>query len=1470
MLTCAKFMKTFVIAFLTIAFVFLMPEHGFSKNPDMSYWTKNISESNLPEEPGLYDFNAEIEVVGSTVHVMWMTHNADGLERKIYYRRSTDNGETWEPKKVLFTDDDMIEDNTYKRMAVDGNTVHIITSHYGQAGTWFGKLTYLRSTDGGATFDPPRGLFDASEAWHVVDLRITADNGKVTIGFRNQCNWCVNNSYIIFNTDDYGNTFTQHEVYSTDTGSNWSVSDLKRIGDNIYLLYGDGYWYGGIVYADLYFAASSNGGTTFTRQRISVPSKDGNHKIVGYFDVHYVPKIATSGNHVYVTWQGLDEEDKQSVFYRRSTDYGVTFGNAVNLSKAELPLKTLLTGHETIAAKGSYVYAVFLTNDSKVYMKRSLDGGANFEGIQELTAPLGTPYIESGWWPMVKTDPSDSSGAKVHVLWAPPRYLNSIDGGATFTGTVLLSPDFSKYFPNRPQMAIGEDGSIHWVIEKSFYSTALCGGGCDDDIFYRRYNSPPGSSSTNKALSLYASYPEDRFDNMHVPASPSINFTSVMTAEIWINPATGSGRTFRILTKVEALSDSYSPKAYQIGTHDWGGARRPNGGICTTDGEFMNWGGEAISDATWTHMAITYDANAGANNFKLYVNGQLSTAQTVTGNLTTGQGLLFLGNSGANLENFVGAIDELRLWNRALTQAEIAANLGRTLNGNETGLAAYYRFDDSTEDLTGNGNDGILMYRETFAAYSFPYMSSLNVSINPAGGGSVTGTGINCPDDCTEPYSPNTDVTLTATANANYTFTGWSGACTGTGNCVLTMNSDRSVTATFGSVQPQQHTLTVSKLSTGSGTVASTPGGIDCGSDCTETYLSSASVTLTATAGADSTFTGWSGACTGTGNCVLTMDSDKSATATFTQEQPQQRTLTVNKAGTGEGTVSTSDKLKLINCGDDCGEPYPISTKPKKVTLKEKPDANSYFAGWDGDCAAAGTKSSCTLTMDSDKNATANFLPNPTLTLTKSGEGNGNVKSAPKGIDCGVDCTTGDSQFKYKAKVTLKAKADQYSTFLGWSGDACSGTTKPTCKVSMDASKNVTAQFGLPDISVSPAEYNFGDVKIKTQSEPVTFTITNNGIGDLKITKMEITGTDAKMFKKKGGGKKTIKPGAALDFSVTFKPTTTGGKTATLRITSNDPDEAVVEISLSGNSGAASATITGTVAGTTVVAVDENNNEVDRVTATGAGSPKSFTLNVPVGGKYRFYFIESEGTANEKVFFLYQGTTNVFNISSAVTIDLGFVDTSSGVAIPTNDALSVTGMTSSGEDKTVPPSLIPVVNYFPLQIGNKWIYSSFVQGQYRNDEIIGTEIINTSTTYIKERIEPAPDNYHEKRWLAYDSSSVLIFRLWGNEGADSAIDFSPPVIENKLSPQVGEKWSYGIPNFFTVNSEVLSVNDTVTVPSGTFTNCIKIMTTATPSGKIHLYHYAPEVGIIRYELIGEWVEELVYAKIGTKTYGVAP
>jgi hypothetical protein len=84
-----------------------------------------------------------------------------------------------------------------------------------------------------------------------------------------------------------------------------------------------------------------------------------------------------------------------------------------------------------------------------------------------------------------------------------------------------------------------------------------------------------------------------------------------------------------------------------------------------------------------------------------------------------------------------------------------------------------------------------------------------------------------------------------------------------------------------GGVAPTNPLLVVTVNGTGSGTVTSSPVGIDCGSDCSEAYASGASVTLTATADADSHFTGWGGACSDGGPCTVTMTASQSVTATF-------------------------------------------------------------------------------------------------------------------------------------------------------------------------------------------------------------------------------------------------------------------------------------------------------------------------------------------------------------------------------------------------------------------------------------------------------------------------------------------------------------------------------------------------------------------------------------------------------------
>jgi hypothetical protein len=77
------------------------------------------------------------------------------------------------------------------------------------------------------------------------------------------------------------------------------------------------------------------------------------------------------------------------------------------------------------------------------------------------------------------------------------------------------------------------------------------------------------------------------------------------------------------------------------------------------------------------------------------------------------------------------------------------------------------------------------------------------LTVNVTGTGTVTGSGISCTGTgCTQTYPAGTSVPLYATTSADYLFSGWSGACTGTGDCTVTMNSNTTVNATFTYVQP--------------------------------------------------------------------------------------------------------------------------------------------------------------------------------------------------------------------------------------------------------------------------------------------------------------------------------------------------------------------------------------------------------------------------------------------------------------------------------------------------------------------------------------------------------------------------------------------------------------------------------------------------------------------------------------------
>ncbi|MBI4469366.1 MAG: hypothetical protein HY650_08615 [Acidobacteria bacterium] len=688
-------------------------------NADLSSWVTNLSESALPDEARNPDSNPEVAVSSTTIHTLWVTERADGSGH-IYYRRSLNGGLTFEAKVLVASDTrNFWTDATVKRMAVDGTTVHIALIFNNAS------VGYYRSIDNGASFEPRRILFTepGGDGTRSTGARIDASSGNVSIAWRRGRNIMQgpkDSSIAVLSSSNGGATFNQGvTVLSDPNADSLSVQDLRRIGQNVYIVYTHTARIGVTddYYTDLWFSVSSDGGVNFNHHVLSEPAKDGYHRTSPIMqDQHSVAKMAIVGTNVHVTWTGLDSENVFSVFYRRSTDQGATFGPLMNLSGNLLPPGRIPRyGLETIAAKGSFLYVVFVVINASgpvipsIYLRRSADGGASFQaGVQQIA--------DGPWWPVVQTAPDDPMGMRVHILGAGPTYSYSSDGGETFHGPVFLFPAWSSLRADRPQMAVGQDGTLHVVYEGLYWAGYP---NHDPDIMYRRLAPAPDPSPSNMALSLRSSYVsntrESRYDSMQVGASPDINFTTAMTMEAWIKPAPGSRLDMRVIVKQEGdYSQNYAPRGYQFGVHNGSNRRRPNAGIYTTSGEFINWGGEVIADGVWTHLAMTYDANGGTNNFRLYVNGGLSVSQTVTGHLTPGRGCLYVGACRNSVDGFTGEVDELRLWNRALPQSEILANMGRGLAGDEPGLAAYFNLDNTTRDMTGHGNDGVLMYKESF------------------------------------------------------------------------------------------------------------------------------------------------------------------------------------------------------------------------------------------------------------------------------------------------------------------------------------------------------------------------------------------------------------------------------------------------------------------------------------------------------------------------------------------------------------------------------------------------------------------------------------------------------------------------------------------------------------------------------------------------------------------------------------
>ena len=425
------------------------------------------------------------------------------------------------------------------------------------------------------------------------------------------------------------------------------------------------------------------------------------------------------------------------------------------------------------------------------------------------------------------------------------------------------------------------------------------------------------------------------------------------------------------------------------------------------------------------------------NTQTIKINGTGAVAGTVTYSGTTAYftpsanllpNTTYTGTVTTGVKDPMGnAMQENYVWSFT-TIPEITLSASPVEGGTVSGAGTFAR--ESSVTVTATPNEGFTFVNwtegttvvSTNASYQFEMNGNRNLVANFAVSTytlnvtAVNGTVSKTPNE--ETYTHGATVVLTATPAQGYQFSGWGGDATGFMNpLTLTMNSNKNITANFTAIT---YTLNVTAQN---GTVSRTPNQT--------TFNSGTQVVLRPTAASGYQFTGWSGDANGTANpLTVTMNSNKNITANFTLI-PVATTYTLNVTAVN-GTVSKTPNQTSYASG-------------AQVVLRATPAQGYQFTGWSGH--ANGSVNPLTVTMNSNKNITANFtlIPANGFTLNVTAV-NGTVSKTPN-----------QATYANGTQVVLRPTAANGYQFTGWSGDA-NGSANPLT-VTMNSNKNITANF---------------------------------------------------------------------------------------------------------------------------------------------------------------------------------------------------------------------------------------------------------------------------------------------------------------------------------------------------------------------------------------------------------------------------
>jgi PKD repeat protein len=197
-----------------------------------------------------------------------------------------------------------------------------------------------------------------------------------------------------------------------------------------------------------------------------------------------------------------------------------------------------------------------------------------------------------------------------------------------------------------------------------------------------------------------------KFDGVNdwitVNDSASLDLTTAMTLEAWVYPTVANATADTILVKEDGSNSAY----YLYGAED---TPQPVAGA-RIGGYQSPRGPSTLAANQWTHLAGTFDGQS----IKLFVNGAQVAEQSVTGTIPASSGVLRIGGNAIWGEFFKGYIDEVRIYNRALSATEIVADSQKAISSTNPPEAKLG--DDQVESVSDSNPQGMAEAFRTTAA----------------------------------------------------------------------------------------------------------------------------------------------------------------------------------------------------------------------------------------------------------------------------------------------------------------------------------------------------------------------------------------------------------------------------------------------------------------------------------------------------------------------------------------------------------------------------------------------------------------------------------------------------------------------------------------------------------------------------------------------------------------------------------